>query len=150
MHPSTVTRFQGFWEWYHLVLQDAVRQYGWPSAFITKSPSEWSFPQVCYTVFLFTFSNICFNIPNSHVRFINITWQNNNFLTASITSSKFIYYTLVIIIIFQLYLSSNISCNTLCEINYNLYFSNRKSIIFLLITKTMFLVWHIYCITLCN
>lgn len=37
----------GYWQWCHLFLIDAVRQYGYPSLFITISPSEWTFPQVC-------------------------------------------------------------------------------------------------------
>ena len=37
----------GYWKWCHLFLIDAVRQYGYPSLFITISPSEWTFPQVC-------------------------------------------------------------------------------------------------------
>ena len=36
----------GYWQWCHLFLLDAVRQFGYPSLFITISPSEWSFPQV--------------------------------------------------------------------------------------------------------
>ena len=32
-----------FWRWQHLLLIDAVRQYGFPS-FVTISPYEWSFP----------------------------------------------------------------------------------------------------------
>ena len=35
-----------FWEWCHLFLIDAVKQYGYPSVFITISPSEWLFPKV--------------------------------------------------------------------------------------------------------
>ena len=38
----------GYWQWCHLFLLDAVRQFGYPSLFITISPSEWSFPQVCF------------------------------------------------------------------------------------------------------
>lgn len=33
-----------FWKWQHLALIDAVQQLGYPSLFITISPSEWSFP----------------------------------------------------------------------------------------------------------
>ena len=33
-----------FWRWQHLLLIDAVRQYGFPSFFVTISPYEWSFP----------------------------------------------------------------------------------------------------------
>lgn len=33
-----------FWQWQHLYLLDAVRQYGFPSFFITISPYEWTFP----------------------------------------------------------------------------------------------------------
>ena len=33
-----------FWNWQHLYLVDAVRQYGFPSFFITISPYEWTFP----------------------------------------------------------------------------------------------------------
>lgn len=33
-----------YWQWQHLHLIDAVRQYGNPSFFITISPYEWSFP----------------------------------------------------------------------------------------------------------
>lgn len=34
----------GYWQWQHRYLLDAVRQYGYPSLFITISPYEWSFP----------------------------------------------------------------------------------------------------------
>ena len=33
-----------FWRWQHLLLVDAVRQYGFPSFFLTISPYEWTFP----------------------------------------------------------------------------------------------------------
>lgn len=33
-----------YWQWQHLYLIDAVRQYGNPSFFLTISPYEWSFP----------------------------------------------------------------------------------------------------------
>ncbi len=35
---------QEYWKWQHRSLIDAVRQLGYPSLFITISPSEWSFP----------------------------------------------------------------------------------------------------------
>ena len=38
----------GYWQWCHLFLLDAVRQFGYPYLFITTSLSEWSFPQVCF------------------------------------------------------------------------------------------------------
>ncbi len=34
----------GYWQWQHPYLMDAVRQFGYPSIFLTISPSEWSFP----------------------------------------------------------------------------------------------------------
>ena len=34
----------GYWDWQHRYLIDAVCQFGFPSLFITISPSEWSFP----------------------------------------------------------------------------------------------------------
>ena len=34
-----------YWQWQHLYLIDAVRQYGFPSFFFTISPYEWSFPR---------------------------------------------------------------------------------------------------------
>ena len=34
-----------YWRWQHLYLKDAVRQFGFPSLFITISPGEWSFPK---------------------------------------------------------------------------------------------------------
>ena len=33
-----------YWRWQHLYLLDAVRQYGYPSFFVTVSPYEWTFP----------------------------------------------------------------------------------------------------------
>lgn len=33
-----------YWRWEHRFLLDAVRQYGYPSVFITISPFEWTFP----------------------------------------------------------------------------------------------------------
>jgi hypothetical protein len=33
-----------FWKWQHHYLIDAVRQFSFPTLFITISPSEWSFP----------------------------------------------------------------------------------------------------------
>ena len=33
-----------YWRWQHRLLLDAVRQFGFPSLFITISPFEWSFP----------------------------------------------------------------------------------------------------------
>ena len=33
-----------YWQWQHLYLLDAMRQYGFPSLFITISPYEWTFP----------------------------------------------------------------------------------------------------------
>ena len=33
-----------FWKWQHRSLVDSVRQFGFPTLFITISPSEWSFP----------------------------------------------------------------------------------------------------------
>ena len=33
-----------YWQWQHLYLLDAVRQYGFPSFFLTISPYEWTFP----------------------------------------------------------------------------------------------------------
>ena len=33
-----------FWRWQHLLLVDAVRQYGFPSFVVTISPYEWTFP----------------------------------------------------------------------------------------------------------
>ena len=33
-----------FWRWQHLYLLDAVRQFGFPSFFLTISPYEWTFP----------------------------------------------------------------------------------------------------------
>lgn len=32
------------WKWQHRLLMDAVRQYGYPSFFLTISPLEWTFP----------------------------------------------------------------------------------------------------------
>ena len=44
-----------YWEWSHRFLIDADRQDGYPSAFLTFSPSEWNFPKVCqYPCLLFT------------------------------------------------------------------------------------------------
>ena len=40
----------GYWQWCHLFLIDAVKQYGYPSLFITISPSEWTFPKVCLKI----------------------------------------------------------------------------------------------------
>ena len=37
----------GYWQWDHLFLVDAVKQFDWPSAFVTLSPCEWTFLQVC-------------------------------------------------------------------------------------------------------
>ena len=34
----------GYWQWQHWYLVDAMRQYGFPSVFITISPYEWTFP----------------------------------------------------------------------------------------------------------
>ena len=34
----------GYWQWQHRLLVDAVRQFRFPSFFITISPYEWSFP----------------------------------------------------------------------------------------------------------
>lgn len=34
----------GYWQWQHRMLIDAVRQFGYPSFFITISPFEWTFP----------------------------------------------------------------------------------------------------------
>ena len=34
----------GYWQWQHLFLLDAVRQFGLPSLFLTISPFEWTFP----------------------------------------------------------------------------------------------------------
>lgn len=34
----------GYWLWQHRYLIDSVRQFGYPSLFITISPSEWTFP----------------------------------------------------------------------------------------------------------
>ena len=34
----------GYWDWQHRYLIDAVRLFGYPSLFITISPSDWSFP----------------------------------------------------------------------------------------------------------
>ena len=34
----------GFWKWQHRFLLDTLRQFGFPSVFITLSPYEWSFP----------------------------------------------------------------------------------------------------------
>ena len=42
----------GYWRWDHLYLIDAVKQFGWPSAFITISAREWTFPQVWKTLLL--------------------------------------------------------------------------------------------------
>ena len=36
----------GYWEWCYLFLIDVVCQYGYPSLFITISPSEWTFPKL--------------------------------------------------------------------------------------------------------
>ena len=36
----------GYWQWDHLFLVDSVKQFEWPSVFITVSPCEWTFPQV--------------------------------------------------------------------------------------------------------
>ena len=33
-----------YWQWQHLYLLDAMRQYGYPSFFVTVSPYEWTFP----------------------------------------------------------------------------------------------------------
>lgn len=33
-----------YWQWQHLYLLDAVKQYGFPSLFLTISPYEWTFP----------------------------------------------------------------------------------------------------------
>ena len=33
-----------YWKWQHRFLLDALRQYGYPSLFITLSPFEWTFP----------------------------------------------------------------------------------------------------------
>ena len=33
-----------FWRWQHRFLLDALRQFGFPSLFITISPYEWTFP----------------------------------------------------------------------------------------------------------
>ena len=33
-----------YWQWQHLYLLDTVRQYGYPSFFLTISPYEWTFP----------------------------------------------------------------------------------------------------------
>lgn len=34
-----------YWRWQHRFLLDAVKQFGYPSVFITISPYEWTFPQ---------------------------------------------------------------------------------------------------------
>jgi len=34
-----------YWKWQHLLLKDAVVQFGFPSLFVTISPAEWKFPQ---------------------------------------------------------------------------------------------------------
>jgi len=33
-----------YWKWHHLSLVDAVRQFGYPTLFLTLSPYEWTFP----------------------------------------------------------------------------------------------------------
>jgi len=33
-----------YWQWQHRMLKDAVRQFGYPSLFITVSPAEWKMP----------------------------------------------------------------------------------------------------------
>ena len=35
-----------YWDWNHWFLINAVRQHGFPSLFITISPSQWTFPEV--------------------------------------------------------------------------------------------------------
>ena len=45
----------GFWTWWNSTLQDAGRQFGFPHVFITVSPTEWYFPQVCNFVSITTF-----------------------------------------------------------------------------------------------
>ena len=46
--PNAALRQKSFsatyWQWQHLYLLDAVRQYGFPSFFPTISPYEWTFP----------------------------------------------------------------------------------------------------------
>ena len=34
----------GYWQWQHRFLLDALRQFGYPSVFLTISPYEWTFP----------------------------------------------------------------------------------------------------------
>ena len=50
-----------FCQWWHLILQDAGRQFGFPHGLITVSPFEWTFLKVCsfhYILEAFpTFSN---------------------------------------------------------------------------------------------
>lgn len=41
---NTKTFSVGYWQWQHRFLVDAMRQYGFPSPFITISPYEWTFP----------------------------------------------------------------------------------------------------------
>ena len=41
---ETKTFSTGYWRWQHRLLKDSVRQFGFPSLFITISPAEWNFP----------------------------------------------------------------------------------------------------------
>lgn len=42
---ETKTFSQGYWQTQHRMLIDAVRQFGYPTLFLTISPFEWTFPQ---------------------------------------------------------------------------------------------------------
>ena len=131
-----------FWQRHHLVLQDAGREHGRPSAFITKSPCEWSFsPGLSWFYSLYSFlllpsvfKNVIFISFLCYPSTYQFTYIRHNIYQASFTVHNLLSLQ------FQLYINSNISWHVLYYVNYNFYFSNYKRIIFINITKTMFLV----------
>ena len=104
----------GFYQWWHLLLQDAGCQYGFRHAFITVPPWEWTFLQV-YSFRYVLQSGPSF--PNSLcIKLVTFFWYSFLFLTPYLRllyTRKFfpykIYYT-VILLLFYLQCSGNILC----------------------------------------
>ena len=81
----------GFYQRWHLILQDAGRQIGFPHGFITVSPFEWTFPKVCSFRYIL---QGCLTFANSYCMKL-ITWSERLlFLRHIHLFYKHVYYNM--------------------------------------------------------
>ena len=98
---------------------------------------SWFYSLYSFLLLPSVFKNVIFISFLCYPSTYQFTYIRHNIYQASFTVHNLLSLQ------FQLYINSNISWHVLYYVNYNFYFSNYKRIIFIYITKTMFLVQHL-------